>query len=350
MTKPIIAMTMGDPAGVGPEICVLAAHHPEVKSICRPVIIGDLARLKEALGILMRAGRLTSNHAELHSIRLQEVREEVAHDLNGSNLTDLPRESQSIPVLDLHNVPPMLPFGSIAEVAGKAAYEYVEVAVGLALNGSIDAICTAPLNKEAWKLAHVPYPGHTEALANLAGSDKYAMMLINKGLRVVHVSTHVSLKRAIATVQTKRVLETIELTFDSLRQFGIESPRIAVAGLNPHAGEGRLFGDEDEECIAPAVEQAKMKGILASGPWPPDSVYGRAAGGEFDAVIAMYHDQGHIAIKMLGMDTGVNCTIGLPLVRTSVDHGTAFDIAGRGIVREASMIEAMKVAWDFVRK
>ncbi len=332
-------MTMGDPAGVGPEICVLAANHSEVTAICHPLIIGDLVRLAEAETILQQAGRTTSSYAELRSVEASHLK----------NLT-VERTDGAIPVLDLGNVPAQLPWGRIQKEAGKAAYEYVDMAVQLALDGSVQAICTAPLNKEAWKLARVPYPGHTEALAVLTGCTKYAMMLINKGLRVVHVSTHVSLKQAIAAVRTERVIEVIELTFHSLRQFGMENPRIAVAGLNPHAGEGGLFGDEDLARIAPAVEQAASKGILVSGPWPPDSVYGRAAEGEFDAVIAMYHDQGHIAIKMLGMDTGINCTIGLPIVRTSVDHGTAFDIAGRGVVREASMVAAMKVAVEFARK
>lgn len=334
MTKPLVAMTMGDPAGIGPEICLLAALDPAVKNTVNTVIIGDLKRLTEAQAVLDEKGRWPKGSPEMQGV---------------SDIKAIDFTKDAIYVYDLANVPDGLPWGEISRTAGQCAFEYVEESVKLAVNHTIDAICTAPINKEAWKLAGVPYPGHTEALASLSGSKRFAMMLINAGLRVVHVTTHVSLKRAIELAKPERILEVIELTAESLRQFGIKDPRIAVAGLNPHAGEGGLFGNEDEEQIRPAVETAKAHGITTTGPLPPDSVYGRAAGGEFDAVIAMYHDQGHIAIKMLGMDTGINCTIGLPILRTSVDHGTAFDIAGKGIARETSMVAAMEVAADFLK-
>nr|WP_303797983.1 4-hydroxythreonine-4-phosphate dehydrogenase PdxA [Alicyclobacillus macrosporangiidus] len=333
VSKPIVAVTMGDPAGIGPEITLLAVQASEVRDRVKPVVIGDLDRLREASRILASAGRWQGAVPELRAIeRVEEAR----------------FEDGVIEVLDLHNVPAGLPWGQVTREAGRAAFEYVAKAVDLAVHRTADAIATAPINKEAWKLAGVKYPGHTEALAELSGSPSSAMMLVNGPLRVVHVTTHVSLRQAIELATTERVLERIRLTHRSLEQFGLRNPRIAVAGLNPHAGEGGLFGDEDERQIRPAVEQARAEGVDCTGPLPPDSVYARAAGGEFDAVIAMYHDQGHIAIKMLGFDTGINVTLGLPILRTSVDHGTAFDIAGKGVAREKSMIASILVAADFL--
>ncbi|MDQ0189039.1 4-hydroxythreonine-4-phosphate dehydrogenase PdxA [Alicyclobacillus cycloheptanicus] len=330
--KPIVAMTMGDPAGIGPEICVLTALSTQVTDRVTTCIIGDRSRLHAAMDILHQAGKLPMV-PQLRSI--QEPRE--AGTVSGV-----------IDVIDLHNVPSDLPWGELSATAGRCAYDYLERAVKLAVDQKIDAICTAPLNKEAWKLAGIKYPGHTEALAALSGSPHSAMMLVNAGLRVVHVTTHVSLKQAVDMATKDRVLERIRLTGESLARFGVPNPRIAVAGLNPHAGESGLFGDEEIKQIIPAVEAAVAEGFNVTGPLPPDSVYARAASGEFDVVIAMYHDQGHIAIKMLGFDTGINVTLGLPILRTSVDHGTAFDIAGKGIAREQSMIAAMLVAADFL--
>ncbi|KPV44963.1 4-hydroxythreonine-4-phosphate dehydrogenase [Alicyclobacillus ferrooxydans] len=325
-------MTMGDPAGVGPEICILTALSPEVTDRVNTFIIGDASRLTEAATILKGTGKLSS----LPVIRCIQTVAEAKYELG------------VIEVLDLGNVPQGLPWGQLSAEAGQCAYDYLEQAVRFAVDGTIDAICTAPLNKEAWKMAGIKFPGHTEALAALSGSPSSAMMLVNKALRVVHVTTHVSLKQAIEMATKDRVLGRIRLTAESLERFGVKNPRIAVAGLNPHAGEGGLFGDEEQKEIVPAIEEAKEAGISISGPWPPDSIYARAANGEFDAVIAMYHDQGHIAIKMLGFDTGINVTLGLPILRTSVDHGTAFDIAGKGIAREQSMIESVLVAADFL--
>ncbi|WAH44526.1 4-hydroxythreonine-4-phosphate dehydrogenase PdxA [Alicyclobacillus fastidiosus] len=334
MKKTRIAVTMGDPAGIGPEITLMGLQDPSIASEVEAVVVGDTKRLEAAAAALKATGRLTEGQVNLRTI---------------SDISEAKYEQGTIDVLDLANVPSDLPWGQVSVEAGNAAFEYVKKSVELAVAKQVDAICTAPINKEAWKLANVPYPGHTEALAALSGSDKSAMMLVNHGLRVVHVTTHVSLKDAIAMATTERVFERIKLTVDSLEQFGVKNPRIAVAGLNPHAGEGGLFGQEDIEQIRPAIELAKQSGMDVSGPWPPDSIYSRAATGEFDAVIAMYHDQGHIAIKMLGFDTGINVTLGLPILRTSVDHGTAFDIAGKGIAREQSMVQSLQVAIDFLQ-
>jgi 4-hydroxythreonine-4-phosphate dehydrogenase len=247
-------------------------------------------------------------------------------------------------------VPPSVAWGKLSASAGRAAFDYLEHAAQLARAGTVDAICTAPLNKAAWEMAGVPYPGHTEALAHLSQSTRYAMMLVNGGLRVVHVSTHVALRTAIELLTIDRVLDTILLAEEALKRYVVTDPRLALAGLNPHAGEGGLFGEEEATALRPAIEQARHRGITVAGPVPPDTVFARAAAGEFDAVIALYHDQGHIPIKMLGVDTGVNVTIGLPFLRTSVDHGTAFDIAGRGVAREASMIAALRTVGDFLRR
>ncbi|GEO26461.1 4-hydroxythreonine-4-phosphate dehydrogenase [Alicyclobacillus acidoterrestris] len=335
MTKKThIAVTMGDPAGIGPEITLMGLQDKVIAEQVEAVVVGDVNRLEVAKAALVKAGRLSANQVTLRPI---------------ADISEAMYQPGVLDVLDQNNVPRDLPWGKVSAEAGAAAFDYVKKSVELAVAKQVDAICTAPINKEAWKLAHVPYPGHTEALAALSGSDKSAMMLVNHGLRVVHVTTHVSLKDAIAMATTNRVFERIQLTVRSLEQFGMKQPRIAVAGINPHAGEGGLFGREDIEQIAPAIEQAKQAGMDVSGPWPPDSIYARAAGGEFDAVIAMYHDQGHIAIKMLGFDTGINVTLGLPILRTSVDHGTAFDIAGKGIAREQSMVQSLQVAIDFLQ-
>ncbi|WAH36252.1 4-hydroxythreonine-4-phosphate dehydrogenase PdxA [Alicyclobacillus dauci] len=333
MSKPTIAMTMGDPAGIGPEISLLTAVSREVNERVNTFIIGDKGRLEEALAVLKRAGKVT-NEPHIRSI---------------ASVAQAKFEPGIVNVMDLGNVPKSLPWGELSATAGQCAFDYIERAVKLAVDHTIDAICTAPLNKEAWKMAGIKYPGHTEALAALSGSPSSAMMLVNKGLRVVHVTTHVSLKQAIEMATKDRILGRIRLTAESLLRYGVQNPRIAVAGLNPHAGESGLFGDEEEKEIIPAIQQAQSEGFAVTGPLPPDSVYSRAANGQFDAVIAMYHDQGHIAIKMLGFDTGINVTLGLPILRTSVDHGTAFDIAGKGIAREQSMIESILVAADFLK-
>jgi 4-hydroxythreonine-4-phosphate dehydrogenase len=228
--------------------------------------------------------------------------------------------------------------------AGDAAFRYLEKATHLASAGRVSAIATAPLNKEAMHLAGHRYPGHTEILARLTGTEDYAMMLVTDELKVIHVSTHVSLREAIERVEPERELAVIRLAHGSMQKLGVESPRVAVAGLNPHAGENGLFGTEDAEKIAPAIEEARAEGIDASGPHPPDTVLMRARRGVFDIVVVQYHDQGHIPVKLMGFDTGVNVTVGLPFFRTSVDHGTAFDIAGTGKADHASLEAALDLA------
>ena len=320
MARSTIAITMGDPAGVGPEI-VLAALAAEPH---RAVVVGDAGRLKLAGQILPRGGprlRPINSPSEAHF------------------------EPGLVNVIDLANVPADLPWGELSEVAGAAAYAYLEHATRLALAGDVAALCTAPINKEAWREAGIAHPGHTEALAALCGSKTYAMMLVNRRLRVVHQSTHASLAAAVERATTERCLDCVRLAAGFLREHaGLTAPRIAVAGINPHAGENGLLGREEQERFVPAVEQAREAGIDATGPWSPDTIFLRGSEGEFDAVVAAYHDQGHIPIKMLGLDTGVNVTIGLPIIRTSVDHGTAFDIAGTGRARPANLLAALRLA------
>jgi 4-hydroxythreonine-4-phosphate dehydrogenase len=239
-----------------------------------------------------------------------------------------------------------LPIGKVDPRAGAAAFHYIEVGARLALNGDVTGLVTAPINKAALQAAGVRHPGHTEILAELSGSRHVGMMLANAELRVMLVSIHVPLREALELVTIENVLTAIRFADQGTRRFGVNEPRIAVAGLNPHAGEGGLFGHEDESIIAPAVAQAVSEGLAASGPWPPDTVFMRARSGEFDVVVAQYHDQGLIPLKYLGVDHGVNITVGLPFVRTSVDHGTAFDIAGRGVADHRSLAYALKVATE----
>jgi 4-hydroxythreonine-4-phosphate dehydrogenase len=239
--------------------------------------------------------------------------------------------------------------GRVDARAGRAAYDYVVAAIAAALAGKVAAIATAPINKESLKLAGVPYPGHTEMLADHTGTDDYAMMLFNNELRVIMVTVHVSLSQAIAQLSMERELRIIRLADEAARRLGVASPRVAVAGLNPHAGENGLFGLEDLEIIAPAVVRARDEGIDCSGPWPGDTVFMQARQGRFDIVVAQYHDQGLIPVKYLGIDEGVNVTVGLPFVRTSVDHGTAFDIAGMGKADHRSMRVAIEQAAAMAR-
>jgi 4-hydroxythreonine-4-phosphate dehydrogenase len=263
-----------------------------------------------------------------------------------------------IEVLDLGNADPAaFAPGRVSAVCGRAAYEYVERAVQLARAGEIAGIVTAPINKEALAAAGVPHPGHTEILAALTGTGAYAMLLMGRELRVIHVTTHVALRRVPELVTRERVLRTIRLGHAAMRDLGLAAPRLAVCGLNPHAGEGGLFGDEERTAIAPAIADARVEGIDATGPYPADTLMSRATGGEFDCVVAMYHDQGHTPVKTLGFRydeakkawtglSGVNVTVGLPVLRVSVDHGTAFDRAGTGTANPESMIEAILVAAD----
>jgi 4-hydroxythreonine-4-phosphate dehydrogenase len=321
--RPIIAITTGDPAGVGPEVTAKALARGEVWACCRPLVVGDarvLARAIELVGVPLAPRAV-------------------------EDVSDARFDPAAPDVLDLRNADPAaLQPGLVSAAAGRAAVEYVEKAVELARAGLVDAIATGPINKAALKAAGVPFIGHTELLAALTGEERVTTMLATTGLRVVHVTRHVPLAEVAKYITRERILETIRLTDVGLRQMGIAASRLAVAALNPHGGDDGLLGREELDAIGPAVEAARAEGIAASGPIPADSVFFRAIRGEFDAVIAMYHDQGHIPIKTHGFERSVTVTLGLPIVRTSVDHGTAFDIAWQGVAHEESMVEAICLA------
>jgi len=315
-----LAVTMGDPAGIGPEIAVKAFADPDRQ--VPSVVVGDTGLLKRTIDRLA---------AQLDLIP-------IAH----------PGEASCAPgtleVIAASDLPNDLPLGRVDARAGAAAYDYIKRAVSLALEGSISGVVTAPINKEALKAAQVPYPGHTEMLADLSDTRDYAMMLFNDELRVILVTVHVALAEAIAKLTKERELRVIRLADRAARSLGVKAPRVAVAGVNPHAGEGGLFGQEEINVIHPAIQTARAEGIDASGPWPGDTVFMQARQGRFDIVVAQYHDQGLIPVKYLGIEDGVNVTVGLPFVRTSVDHGTAFDIAGKGIADHSSLLVAMEQA------
>lgn len=321
--KPVLGITMGDAAGIGAEIIVKSLADKHLYEIAQPVVIGDKKMMQRALDLLQLP------------LKINVV----------TNLDNLNAKYGTIDLVDLDNVPADLPYSQVDPRAGKAAYEYVEKAVQYAMANKIQAVVTAPLNKEALHAGGKMFPGHTEILAQLSGTKDYSMMLVSEKLRVIHVTTHVQLRKACDLVKKERVLTVIKLADENAKMLGFKQPRVAVAGLNPHSGENGMFGDEDHKEIVPAVEAAKQLGINASGPIPPDTVFHRAANlNEFDIVVVMYHDQGHIPIKLLGFDTGVNVTVGLPFIRTSVDHGTAFPIAGKGIADSKSMTESLYLA------
>ncbi len=323
--KPIIGITMGDGAGVGPEIILKSLESREVLENSIPVVIGDKKRLEKAGEILNSA------------ISFVEVQPE------DNFSTQLPEKQ--VYCLDLNLLDSGLPFGEVSAEAGHAAYEYLKTAIQLANQGKIDAICTAPLNKEALHKGGHLYPGHTEILAELTDTSNFAMMLSSPKLKVIHVTTHVGLKDAIDQITPDRVYDVVKMAHETLSQAGIDNPKIAVCGINPHAGENGLFGyGEEEKQVIPGVERARQENMDVQGPLPADTLFFRAVRGDFDIVVAMYHDQGHGPIKVLGLDAGVNITVGLPIIRTSVDHGTAFDIAGKGLADEKSMLEALRQA------
>ena len=321
---PKVAITMGDPYGVGPEIIVKAIAHPEVQEACQPVIVGTK-------GIL-----------------------ELAAELVGGKVL-CPVEEPEVPLdIELNR------FGEVSAAAGKAAFAYIEKAVSLALAGDVDAITTAPIHKEAINLAGYHFSGHTEILAALTETESVSMMLVCGKMRVAHVTTHVALEDVPGHITQPRLVKVIDLFHQALLDLGINSPRIAVAGLNPHSGEGGLFGRQEIDVIIPAVAATAKRGYHIEGPIPPDTVFVKMLAGQYDGVVAMYHDQGHIPVKLLGFAVdpesgsfrsveGVNVTLGLPIIRTSVDHGTAFDIAGTGKANEKSMIDAILMAATMAR-
>jgi 4-hydroxythreonine-4-phosphate dehydrogenase len=339
MSLPCIAVTMGDPAGIGPEIVVAACSAPQVRALCQPVIFGSIEVIREAS---RWAGPLP-----VREISLTEVpaKQSDRVELLVLNCTDVNYSDIQV--------------GRIQAEAGRAAAESVIAAAKAVLSGSCDAMATAPLHKEALHLAGFDYPGHTEMLAEICGVKAYGMMLYLPAaesgypfqpLAVVHVTLHTAMRQIFEKIRPETVLEKITLISGFLRELGISNPRIGVAALNPHAGEHGLFGKEEEEAIEPAVEQARRSGLACEGPLPADTLFLRALHGDFDGVVAMYHDQGHIPVKLLGMHRAVNVTVGLPIIRTSVAHGTAFDIAGRGQANPQSMIEAICLAAKLARR
>jgi 4-hydroxythreonine-4-phosphate dehydrogenase len=322
-SRPVIAITMGDAAGVGPEIIVKSLAHPDLYDRCRPLVIGDAGRLERAIGIC--------------KIDLKVAR--------ATGVNDARFQPGTVDCIDLGLIPRDLPFGKLSPVAGDAAYQYVKKACELAMGHQVGAICTAPLNKEALHAGGHIYPGHTELLAELCGAPEVSMMLTAPRLRVIHVTVHIGLIDAIAKIEPGLVERTIVRGHDTLEKAGIENPRIGVCGINPHAGENGLFGHGEEEAkIVPAVKRCQARGWRVEGPLPADTLFYRATREDFDLVVAMYHDQGHGPVKVMGIEAGVNITVGLPVVRTSVDHGTAFDIAGTGKADERSLLEALRQA------
>jgi 4-hydroxythreonine-4-phosphate dehydrogenase len=339
MDRPILGITMGDPSSIGPEIAAKALADTAVYAKARPFVIGDRNAMADAL-------RITNLPLTLVPI---------------GKVSDARFTHGSMDVLDMANVDmAKLQYGQVSTMCGKASVEYIERAIAMALASEIDAVVTGPIHKESIHQAGCPYPGHTEIFGALTRTQDYAMMLLGADLRVVHVSTHVSLREAIRRVQKPRVLTVIRLAHRALQALGIAEPKIAVAGLNPHAGEHGLFGDEEIKEITPAIQEARDEGIRVDGPFPPDTVFGQARGGLFDLVVCMYHDQGHVPLKTLGFTfdrasqtwtsvSGVNVTLGLPIIRTSVDHGTAFDKAGKGTAMHQSMLDAIDVAVKLAR-
>ncbi len=321
--RPVIAITMGDPCGIGPEVIARALASGEVYPTCRPLVVGSAWCMEQGVK-LAGAG-----------LRVQEV--------------DSPAEAGLSPdrvdVVDIHNLSPEdVTVGKVSPVCGKAAMEWVARAAEIALAGQVQALATAPINKEAASLAGYKAIGHMELLQEISGAPEVATMLMSGWLWVVHLTTHRSLRRACDYVTRDGILAKLELTQNSFAQWGIPSPRIGVAALNPHGSDGGLLGDEEAEAIAPAVEEARRLGIDAHGPVPADIVFHQAIQGRYDVVLAMYHDQGHIPIKVYGFERSITANLGLPFVRTSVDHGTAFDIAGKGVAHHEGMVEAIKAA------
>lgn len=320
---PLIGITMGDPAGIGPEIICKAFYLSEITEDLRPFVIGDIKVIEMTL---------MSLNLPLKIRGLKSVE-------------DSRPSSGLIEIVDLRNIDiSLLEIGRPSAMAGRAVVEYIKKAVSLAMERRIHAIVTAPINKETLNMAGFSYPGHTELLAELTGAKDFRMMLIGGPLKVILVTTHVGVKDIAPLIKRDRVLNTIRLAHKTMLDLGIKAPRIAIAGLNPHAGEGGIFGREEIEEIMPTIEEAKNLGIDARGPIPPDTLFHKAYIGEYDIVVAMYHDQGLIPLKMISFGKAVNVTVGLPIIRTSVDHGTAYDIAGKGKADPSSLIEAIKLA------
>lgn len=340
MERPIIGISMGDPAGCGPELSVKALRNPDVYKMCKPLVVGDVQMIEDSLRILKDTTTKINKISSVKEAKFELGTIDVYH----MDLVDMSK----------------FKYGKVDAMCGDAAFKAVVKVIELAMNGEVDATVTNALNKESINLAGHHYSGHTEIYAEYTKTKKYAMMLAGEGLRVVHNSTHVSLREACNRVKKERVLECIRLANTACHQLGIENPKVGVCGLNPHSGENGLFGDEEIKEIIPAIETAKAEGINADGPLPPDTAFSKARGGWFDILVVMYHDQGHIPLKVLGFVydtdakkwkavTGVNITLGLPIIRVSVDHGTAFGHAGQGIQNEISLLNSIEYATKFAQ-
>lgn len=336
--RPILAITMGDPAGIGPEIAAKTFANNTIYSICRPLLIGHVPTL---VNTLMDLGSKLILHPVKHV----------------SDARFMPGTIDIFPIISSFsgNIGP----GEVSAKAGDIAFRAVKTAIELALNKNVDGTVTGPINKKSINMAGHHFSGHTEIYGHFTETSKYAMLLVDDNLKVIHVTTHVSLRTACDLIKKERIIEVIKLLNDGLEKLGISSPRIGVAGLNPHSGDGGLFGTEDSEEILPAVLESKKSGINIDGPVPADTLFALANGGKYDGCVAMYHDQGHIPFKILGFNwdkkknkmksvKGVNITLGLPIVRTSVDHGTAFEIAGKGIASPDALFQAIQYAIKLV--
>lgn len=335
MKKPIIAITMGDPASIGPEISIKAFNKKQIYENCRPILIGDTLVLKKTISTL-----------NIKNIKVNSIQ----------SVDEAKFEIGTIDILDMRLIDiDKLKFGEVSAMAGDAAFQYVVKAIQLALDGEVDATVTNAINKESVNRAGHHFAGHTEIYAHYTNCSKYTMMLAHDDLRVVHISTHVSLREACDLVKKERVKEVIEIANDACKRLGIKNPKIGVAGLNPHSSENGLFGHEELAEIIPAIDEAVAEGIDVEGPIPPDTIFPKALGKWYDIVVAMYHDQGHIPLKLVGFNynpetkkwdnvAGVNITLGLPIIRTSVDHGTAFDQVNKGTANEISLVNAIDYA------
>ncbi|MCP9451057.1 MAG: 4-hydroxythreonine-4-phosphate dehydrogenase PdxA [Nitrospira sp.] len=321
---PLLGITMGDPAGIGPEIIAKTLADQQILTLCRPIVIGSATVMEQTIGQL----RLPLT---VHPIK------------DPASFQPLDRTVAVLDPLDDSLGP--FPLGVASAVAGAASVSFIKKAVALALTGALDGIVTAPINKEAINLAGCHYPGHTELLADLTHAQESGMMIVGGPLRVMFTTTHLAIKDLPASLTQAKIERAIRLAHSALiTLFGIKTPRIGVAALNPHAGEHGLFGDEEDRVILPASQAARAQGIEASDPLPADTLFGKAAKGLYDAVVALYHDQGLIPLKLVAFGRCVNLTVGLPIIRTSVDHGTAFDIVGKGIADHGSLLEAIKLA------
>lgn len=333
--KKVIAITIGDPSGIGPEIIAKALYQNNFYKECVPVVIGNADVMREGI----RVAGVPMNVESISSLR------DVVIDASVMNVFEV------YPGYDIKG----LQYGKIQKESGVLAYKSIEAAIRLAISQEVSAVVTAPIHKESFALAGSPYPGHTEMFAAMTGTQDFSMILMYNALRVAHVTTHVSMQDAVRLIKTPRILKTIQVAHNACIQLGIPHPVIAVAGLNPHAGEGGMFGKEEIDEIIPAIEKANSAGIHTVGPIPADTLFSKAVAGMYDCVVAMYHDQGHIPIKLLGFALngengvwsdikGVNITFGLPIIRVSVDHGTAFGKAGKGTANPSSLIEAISIA------